>query len=150
MRKKNKLQAANLEGNADDVEAAFYQALQDGDIDKLMACWADEDDIVCIHPGGPRVIGAIAIRATFESMFSNGSIRAWPQQARKTQAVASAVHNVLERVEVLGPDGPTQAWVIATNVYHKTAQGWRMVAHHASPGTESEIQEVSGAPPVLH
>jgi ketosteroid isomerase-like protein len=148
--RKSKLQAANLEGDADDIEAAFYDALQRGDIDKLMACWADEDDIVCIHPGGPRVIGAIAIRATFESMFSNGSIRAWPQQARKTQAVASAVHNVLERVEVLGPEGPTQAWVIATNVYHKTAQGWRMVAHHASPGTSSEIQEVSGGPQVLH
>jgi ketosteroid isomerase-like protein len=150
MRKKDKLQAANLEGTADDVEAAFYRALQKGDIDKLMDCWADEDDIVCIHPGGPRVIGAMAIRATFESMFSNGSIRAWPERARKTQAVAAAVHNVLERVEVLGPNGPAQAWVIATNVYHRTAQGWRMVAHHASPGTSSEIQEVSGTPQVLH
>ena len=150
MRKKNKLQAANLEGTADDVEDAFYHALQKGDIEKLMACWADEDDIVCIHPGGPRVVGAMAIRATFEAMFSNGSIRAWPERARKTQGVASAVHNVLEKVEVLGPNGPTQAWVIATNVYHRTAQGWRMVAHHASPGTNSEIQEVSGNPQVLH
>jgi hypothetical protein len=42
------------------------------------------------------------------------------------------------------------AWVIATNVYHRTAQGWRLVAHHASPGTTSEIQEVSDAPAVLH
>jgi hypothetical protein len=30
--------------NADDTEAAFYEAPQSGDIDKLMACWADEDD----------------------------------------------------------------------------------------------------------
>jgi ketosteroid isomerase-like protein len=60
------------------------------------------------------------------------------------------VHNVLEKVEVLGPEGPGAAWVIATNVYHKTAQGWRMVAHHASPGTTSEVQEVSGSPQVLH
>ena len=150
MRKKNKLQAANLEGDADDVEAAFYQALQNAEIEKLMACWADEDDIVCIHPGGPRVIGAIAIRATFESMFSNGSIRAWPERVRKTVSVASAVHNLLEKVEVLSPEVPRHAWVIATNVYHKTAQGWRLVAHHASPGTESEIQEVSGTPAVLH
>ncbi len=107
--RKSKLQAANLEGDADEVEAAFYDALQTGDIDKLMACWADEDEIVCIHPGGPRVVGAVAIRATFEAMFANGSIRAWPQEARKTQALASSVHNVLERVEVLGPDGMTQA-----------------------------------------
>lgn len=150
MAKKSKLQAANLEGNADEVEAAFYQALQDGDIERLMACWADEDEIVCVHPGGPRVVGPVAIRATFEAMFANGSIRAWPQRAFKSVAVASAVHNVLERVEVLGPEGPAQAWVIATNVYHRTAQGWRLVAHHASPGTTSEIQEVSDAPSVLH
>jgi ketosteroid isomerase-like protein len=148
--RKSKLQAANLEGDADEVEAAFYQALQNADIEKLMACWADEDDIVCIHPGGPRVVGAMAIRATFEAMFANGSIRAWPERVRKTVSVAAAVHNLLERVEVLTPEGPRHAWVIATNVYHKTAQGWRLVAHHASPGTESEIQEVSDTPAVLH
>lgn len=147
---KTKLQAANLEGDADDVEAAFYEALQTGDIEKLMACWADEDEIVCVHPGGPRVVGATAIRATFEAMFSNGSIRAWPEQARKTVGAGSAVHNVLERVEVLGAEGPAHAWVIATNVYHKTAQGWKLVAHHASPGTTSEIQEVSARGQVLH
>ncbi|MEO5671855.1 MAG: nuclear transport factor 2 family protein [Ramlibacter sp.] len=148
--RKSKIQAANLEGNADEVEAAFYEALQHGDIDKLMACWADEDEIVCIHPGGPRVVGAVAIRATFEAMFSNGTIRAWPEQVRKLHAVGSIVHNVLERIEVLTPEGPGHAWVIATNVYHRTAQGWRMVAHHASPGTHSEVQEVSGSPQVLH
>ena len=76
--RKTKLQAANLEGDADDVEAAFYDALQTADIEKLMACWADEDEIVCIHPGGARAVGAVAIRSSFEAMFRNGSIRAWP------------------------------------------------------------------------
>ena len=148
--RKSKLQAANLEGNADDVEAAFYEALQTADIDKLMACWADEDDIVCIHPGGPRVVGAGAIRATFEAMFANGSIRAWPERVRKTESLASAVHNLLERVEVPSSEGRKHAWVIATNVYLKTAQGWRMVAHHASPATLQEAQEGQDAPQVLH
>ncbi|HYD75139.1 YybH family protein [Ramlibacter sp.] len=147
---KSRLQAANLEGNADEVEAAFYDALQNADIDKLMACWADEDEIVCIHPGGPRVVGAAAIRATFEAMFANGSIRAWPERVRKIESVASCVHNLLEKVEVLTPEGPRHAWVIATNIYHRTAQGWRLVAHHASPGTATDIQEFSDAPSVLH
>lgn len=149
--RKSKLQAAHLEGDADDIEAAFYDALQHGDLDRLMACWADEDDIFCIHPGGPRVVGASAIRATFEAMFANGgAVRAWPERVRKTVSIASSVHNVVERVEVLTAGGPTQAWVIATNVYHRTAQGWRLVAHHASPGTTSEIQEVADAPSILH
>ena len=148
--RKNPLQAANLEGNADDVEAAFYDALQNGDIDKLMACWADEDDIVCVHPGGPRVVGLTAIRATFESMFSNGTVRAWPERLRKVETLGSAVHHLVERVEVLTPQGPRQAWVIATNVYHKTAQGWRLVAHHASPGAVHAVTEPPARPSVLH
>ena len=70
----------------------------------------------------------------------------------KGAATIAAKRNVLkrfERVEVLTDQGPRDAWVIATNVYHKTAQGWRMVAHHASPGTASEVQEAAAAP-VLH
>ena len=149
--RKSKLQAAHLEGDADDVEAAFYDALQRGDIEKLMACWADEDEIVCIHPGGPRVVGATAIRASFEAMFAEGgTVRAWPEQVRKVVSVASSVHHLIERVEVLTSGGPAHAWVVATNVYHRTAQGWRLVAHHASPGTTTDIQEVSDAPSVLH
>lgn len=147
---KAKTQAAIVGGSADDIEAAFYEALQAADIERLMACWADDDEIVCVHPGGPRVVGPGAIRATFDAIFSNGSIRAWPEQVRKVEALASVVHNVLERVEVLTESGPAKAWVLATNVYHKTAQGWRMVAHHASPGSQSEAQEINEAPQVLH
>lgn len=147
---KARLQATAIGGSADDIEASFYEALQAGDIDKLMACWADEDEIVCVHPGGPRVVGTGAIRAAFEALFANGGVTARPERVRKTESLASAVHNVLERIDVMTPEGPRQAWVIATNVYHRTPQGWRLVAHHASPGTPSEVQEVSEARQVLH
>lgn len=147
---KAKLQAATVGGTADDIEAAFYDALQNGDIDKLMACWADEDDIVCVHPGGPRVVGAAAIRSTFDAMFGQGRIRAWPEHVRRVDAMASAVHNLVERIEVMTPEGPREAFAIATNVYHKTAQGWRMVAHHASPGTSRDMQESGDVPSLLH
>ena len=147
---KAKLQAATVGGSADDIEAAFYEALQTGDIDKLMACWADEDEIVCVHPGGPRLVGGAAIRATFDAMFANGSIRAWPERVRKVESLASVVHSVVERIEVMTPEGPREAHMIATNVYHRSVQGWRMVAHHVSPGTPHEMLEESPAPQVLH
>jgi ketosteroid isomerase-like protein len=50
----------------------------------------------------------------------------------------------------LTDDGVQQAWVVATNVYAKTAQGWRMVAHHASPGLRTEPVDVSNISTVLH
>lgn len=142
--------SAASSGNADDIEAAFYDALQTGNIEKLMACWGDEDDIVCIHPGSARLVGPAAIRATFEAMFSSGTVQARPVKARKLETMGASVHSVLERIEVMTDEGPRHAYVIATNVYYKTAQGWRMVAHHASPGTTREMQEVSETPSVLH
>lgn len=147
---KAKLVAATVGGSADDVETAFYEALQSGDLDRLMACWSDEDDIVCVHPGGPRLVGAGAIRAAFEAMFSNGTIAARPERVHRVVTIGSAVHNLLERIDVLTPEGPRQAWVTATNVYHKTAQGWRMVVHHASPGSPDPTQDVTERPAVLH
>jgi ketosteroid isomerase-like protein len=144
-------QVATLGGTPDEVEATFYEALQSADIEKLMACWADEDDVVCIHPGGPRVVGFNAVRAAFDAMFSNGGvILARPESIRRIDSLAAAVHNLLERVEVRTPEGPVQAYVQATNVYHKTPQGWRMVVHHTSPGDESEAQEVNQTTQVLH
>jgi len=151
MSTKSRLRAATVGGTADDVEAAFYEALQRGDVDALMACWADEDEVFCVHPGGPRLVGAAAIRAAFEQMFSNGgAIHARPARVRKVDALASSVHNVLERIEVLTAEGPKHAFVLATNVYHKTAQGWRMVAHHASPGTAQAPEDGLEVPTVLH
>lgn len=137
-------------GTADDVEASFYEALHAGDIDKLMACWADEDDVVCVHPGGARLVGVGAIRAAFEAMFSNGTIQAQPVRVRRVESMSSSVHSVIERISVLTAQGPREAWVIATNVYLRTAQGWRMVAHHASPGTQREAQEDMDKPSTLH
>src|SRR5882762_8915673 len=120
------------------------------DIERLMSVWSDDDEIACVHPGGGRLIGAVAIRASFEAIFSNGSVNAQPEKVRRVLSLSSAVHSVLERVEVMGSKGPQSAWVIATNVYLKGALGWRMVAHHASPGTPQEVQEIIETASTLH
>lgn len=146
---KSRYRAAQIGGSADEVETAFYEALHNADLEQLMACWADEDDIVCVHPGGPRLVGAAAIRAAFEAMFANGAVRAHPERLRKVESLGAALHNVLERVDLVTAEGTQHAWVVATNVYFKTAQGWRLVAHHASPG-RSEVAEVSQPAQLLH
>ena len=138
-------------GSADDVEVEFYEALQRGDIDRLMGLWSDDDEISCVHPGGPRLVGALAIRASFEAMFANGrTIDARPEKVRRLDTHSTAVHSVLERVRVSAPEGETFAWVVATNVYVKATSGWRLAAHHASPGTASEVPEVAETASVLH
>ena len=136
--------------NPDEVEAAFYEALRTGDIEKLMACWADEDEIVCVHPGGPRLVGASQIRSSFETLFANGTIQAWPERLHAVQSLGACMHSLVERLDILSAEGPLQAYVIATNVYHRGPQGWRMVVHHASPGSAAQAQTRPMSSTVLH
>ncbi len=136
--------------SADETEQQFYEALQQGDVERLMGVWADEEDICCVHPGGPRVVGSGAIRSAFEAILSNGGIDVRAEKVRRVLTHACAVHSVLEQIRVMTPEGPQSAWVIATNVYVKTALGWRLVAHHASPGSAREIQEIVEGPSTLH
>ena len=69
---------------------------------------------------------------------------------RRLDSHSSAVHSVLERVRVMTTEGEQFAWVVATNVYLKSSQGWRLVAHHASPGTAVEAQDSPEAASTLH
>jgi uncharacterized protein (TIGR02246 family) len=142
--------AAVLHDSPDDVEAQFYEALQHGDIARLMAVWADDDEVVCVHPGGDRLVGAAAIRVGFEAIFSNGAVPVRPEQIRRLHSLGCAVHHLVERILVEGPEGAQQVWVQTTNVYVKTAQGWRMAAHHASPATADEPPSAGDAPSTLH
>ena len=140
-------------GTPDDTEAQFYEALQQGDIDKLMAVWADDEEIVCVHPGGGRTIGPAAVRASFGAIFaSGGGIPVQPEQVHRIQQTGSALHHLVERITVTADGGGTQdAWVLATNFYVKTALGWRLAAHHASPAMPHDVPLQGGDPPsTLH
>lgn len=142
--------AALPPASPDEIEQQFYEALQRGDTERLMAVWSDDDEISCVHPGGPRVVGAVAIRSAFESIFANGAVNVRPEQVRRLQTHAWAVHGVLEHIRIMTTEGRRSAWVVATNVYVLTPQGWRMVSHHASPGSPREVQEIIEAASVLH
>jgi uncharacterized protein (TIGR02246 family) len=134
----------------DDVEAQFYDALRDADIGRLMALWSDDDDIVCVHPGGQRLIGAASIRASFEAIFERGGIPVQHDRVRRARSGDAALHSVVETVTVSEGDGGREGHVLALNVYFKTALGWRLVAHHASPGATQEPSDGADARTTLH
>jgi len=127
-------------GTAEDTEAAFYDAISRADIEALMALWADEEDILCIHPGAARLVGHVAIRASWEAMFERGGVHIRPRQLRITQNVMTAIHNIIEEIN-RADNEHQEIHIVATNVYLKTPQGWRIVVHHASVAPGSVVSE---------
>jgi uncharacterized protein (TIGR02246 family) len=147
-----KQRTAALSGTAAEVEAEFYAALKSADIDKLMACWGHDEDILCIHPGGPRLLGPQAIRTAYESLFSQaGAINMVPTRVRVMESMGTAIHSVIERISVHTAEGAHDLHLIATNVYQKAAQGWCLVVHHVSPGSPGDGDgDDLGVAKVLH
>jgi uncharacterized protein (TIGR02246 family) len=134
---------------AQDAENAFYDAMERADLDAMMAVWADDEEIVCVHPGWPRLTGQDQVREGWRRIFANSprmSVQLSQQVA--VTAMMVAVHSVHETVTLQGEKG-RQGAVVATNVYLRTAAGWRMVAHHGSP-VPGETQAPRDAPKTLH
>jgi ketosteroid isomerase-like protein len=58
--------------NSQEAEAAFYDAFGKSDLDAMMAVWADDDEIYCVHPGGQRIAGVENVRESWRRFFTNG------------------------------------------------------------------------------
>ncbi|HJV82099.1 nuclear transport factor 2 family protein [Noviherbaspirillum sp.] len=129
---------------AEETEALFYDAISRADIEAVMSLWADDDEIVCIHPGSPRLVGHASIRSSWESIFEQGGVHIRPVQSHVTQNMMTSVHNIIEEVHRTATR-QQDIHILATNVYMKTPQGWRIVAHHASvvPGEAPADAKVS-------
>ena len=133
-----------------ETEQAFYDALEAGDLEALMELWADDEQIMCIHPGGPRLVGYESIRESWKEILASGTLRIRPMQVRAIEGMMVAIHNLLEQVLMSGSRSSQVVEVSATNVYLKGPQGWKMVLHHASPATETDENEEIDTSPTLH
>ena len=131
--------------SAEEAEEAFYEAIGRGDLEALMNVWADDDEIVCIHPTGQRLTGPSAIRDSWRAIFANNprlSVRV--QAVVRWKGVMLDVHSVVETLYLAGeptPHGP----MLSTNVFQRGANGWRLLAHHTSAAADGSASEFSGA-----
>ena len=121
-----------LFATAEDVEQAFFEALEHADLDALMELWSEDDEVVCVHPGGPRLVGHAAVRTGWKALFANGPVHARPAHQQVATGPMVSIHSVIEQVMVAHQGKTSVVNVFATNVYFKGPPGWRMVLHHAS------------------
>ncbi len=135
----------------EEAELAFYEALERADLNRLMQVWSEDEDIVCVHPGGLRIVGLPAVKESWQEILSNGPLHIRPAKMISTQSMMSTVHSLIEQVTMRGQDHTEVVHCYATNVYHKGATGWRLVMHHASAAPEqSGLLEQHDSPGLLH
>ena len=121
-----------------DAEAAFYEAFMKQDLEAMMGVWADDDEIYCVHPRGPRITGVAQVRESWRQIFAGAqNVRFQVREQHLLHAMMVSVHSVYEHIS-LGGETRSRGCVMATNIYMRTERGWRMMVHHASPAPALE------------
>jgi len=117
----------------DEAERAFYAAFAAADIEAMSAVWLEDDTSVCIHPMRPRLLGWAAIRQSWQAIFTAGEpMRFSLTTVRRQRSESMAVHSLYEDIR-FGPGFAGRSLILATNVYLRTPEGWRIQIHHGSP-----------------
>jgi ketosteroid isomerase-like protein len=120
------------------VNTAFYQAFESADLDTMLDLWLEDPETLCVHPGALPVRGTSAINRSWALIMANTPYIQFfltDVEVSVLPGVASVTctENVLTGDDRTGPDAFGGARAVATNVFVRTEQGWRLWIHHASP-----------------
>ncbi|MEV5980824.1 nuclear transport factor 2 family protein [Streptomyces sp. NPDC052114] len=144
------------------ANTAFYEALERGDFDKVSDLWLDSGDgggdgdgedgddgegtaadaISCVHPGWPVLTGRGEVLRSYALIMANTEyIQFFLTDLKVGVAGDTALVTCTENILSGGPPpegggelGPLVGQlVVATNVFRRTPDGWKLWSHHASP-----------------
>jgi ketosteroid isomerase-like protein len=122
--------------DADDVEEAnarFYRAFETLDISEMDQVWVHGEHARCVHPGWALLCGWEAIRTSWQTIFTNTqemrfTLSDVSVSVSEELAWVTCTENILSEV---GSRVSVTA-ILATNVFERTLDGWRLVHHHGS------------------
>ena len=118
------------------ANAAFYAAFARRDIAAMTTLWSSRHVVACVHPGWNVLYGRDEVLASWKAILgADSSPSIAHTEARAFVLGDSAFVTCTEIVE--GDE------LIATNVFAKETEGWRLVHHQAGPFTRSPTDGLS-------
>ncbi|KOG14256.1 3-dehydroquinate dehydratase [Streptomyces viridochromogenes] len=141
------------------ANTAFYEAMETGDFEGVSALWLDDGatPITCVHPGWPVLTGRGEVLRSYALIMANTEyIQFFLTDLKISLADGTAVVTCTENILSGGPAedgaelGPLVGQlVVATNVFRRTPDGWKIWSHHASPvlTDDTEPPGVDGTEP---
>ncbi|MGW8981856.1 nuclear transport factor 2 family protein [Streptomyces parvus] len=150
-------QAAADIAEVEAANTAFYEALERGDYEELSDRWLPGEDLTvsCVHPGWPVLTGRGEVLRSYALIMANTEyIQFFLTDVNIAMtgdtALVTCTENILsggpaEEGNALGP--LVGQLVVATNVFRRTADGWKLWSHHGSPVlTESDEDDDEESP----
>jgi ketosteroid isomerase-like protein len=138
---------------------AFYDAVENGDLEALGKLLLDgplADSVSVVHAGWPVLRGRAHVLRSYALIMANTDyMQFFLTDVEISVAGDTALVTCSENILSGGPAEPDGSagelvggLVVATNVFRRTSDGWRMWSHHGSPvlseGADDESDEPQG------
>ncbi|MFJ9027728.1 nuclear transport factor 2 family protein [Streptomyces sp. NPDC102274] len=131
--------------------------MERGDFDVLSALWLDggDDGISCVHPGWPVLTGRGEVLRSYALIMANTEYIQFfltdvVVSVSADTALVTCTENILSGgpAEESGELGPLVGQlVVATNVFRRTPEGWKIWSHHGSPVLAETDEETDDETP---
>ena len=96
----------------------------------MKTVWADQD-IACIHPGSEMLLGPEQVLGSWSQILATqGAVNLRVELLYRLAQEQQVIHVVREHFG--DPTHDDIRPVVATNIYRREQDGWRMRLHHAS------------------
>ena len=139
--------------NADEQEVAranerFYRAFESLDIKQMDAVWAGQGEIQCGHPGWRILRGRSAVMESWRRIFENTpEIRFLLTDVCIEVCGELAWVTLYENLNSRLEGQRVAATILATNLFRREPEGWRMIHHHGSSVSQTQPQDQT---PTVH
>ncbi len=136
------------------ANTALYEAMERGDAAALGAMWLDSD-VSCVHPGWPVLRGRSEVLRSYALIMANTEyIQFFLTDVEVSvlgdTALVTCTENILSGgpAEEEGTLGPLVGQlVVATNVFRRSGDDWKVWSHHGSPVLAERDDEDPDTPP---
>jgi len=112
----------------------FYQAFESLDIARMDRIWAQQEYVTCIHPGWTLRIGWPSVRDSWVLIFNNTFSMKFDLTEIQVQVAGDVAWVICtENITSKQGDATQESRVLATNLYERVGEQWKIIHHHGSP-----------------
>lgn len=120
--------------SVEEANLHYCQAVEALSLQDLEEIWLPSDDCRCVLPGWPLLRGWLAIRRSWEEIFSRTrELEVNVDQVAVQIDADRAWLNCRERVLRVTEAQGLESWLHVSNLFSKHQGRWRLLQHHAAP-----------------
>lgn len=115
------------------ANAAFYEAFEARDMDRMSDVWEHSDRVSCVHPGWAVLRGWGPVAGSWFALFGGPQHLQFILTNEAVEVQGDTGWVTVDENLLDAEPGAVAGTVTALNVFVRSDDRWRLVAHHGSP-----------------